>query len=260
MKRTARQKFKGKVQKVKGYIFAFFILPFALLLAPHVWALGGVNSSAGEPASGAAPGSTVSVSLTPVPILALEPDRYSALAGVELLRMGGASQVLPALAVRYRLERPWLTALEIGGTIPTDMSSGFHQNSFTYEYSIPRTVTKARIDSMAEAHVAGVLGILQNRPVRSRILCGCLCGEFFQRGNSRFYECLQGDQFTDHSFPRSPSWAARSQSPQVWRFMRISAMSATTTISPISTPILSISSSARSRCAPSSPSVSRGWR
>jgi len=75
---------------------------------------------------------------------------------VELLRMGGEDQVLPALAVRYRLESPWLTALEIGGALPTDVSSGFHQNSFTNEYTTPVTMDHAQIDSISEAHVAGV--------------------------------------------------------------------------------------------------------
>ncbi len=79
-------------------------------------------------------------------------DRFSLMLGATLLHSGSDTEFLPALALRYRLDLPWLSAIEIGGATPTNVSSNLSQDS----RNVFSGTVQSQVDSVREGHIAGI--------------------------------------------------------------------------------------------------------
>ena len=125
------------------------ILPFAMMLAPQLWALGGINTSPGAPvtaptsgSASAAPASSAAVNLP-----AAETARsYTALAGASIFK-GRAGA---ALAVRAEL--PHGFQVEAGGVLPANVS-GLAEDRASVNTPTPTPLT-GQVTNLSQADLA----------------------------------------------------------------------------------------------------------
>jgi hypothetical protein len=217
-------------------LFGLWFVAFLLSGLPSaLWALGGGTLPAGgtvsqnAPATSSAPGSVVSASVEPVPLFSLDPVRYSLMLSGEMLRMGSATQFVPAIALRYSFESPWLTALEFGGAFPTNVSPGFHQDSFSLMFA--NETDQGHIDSVAEAHLAGVWEFWRTTWLVPELSLGLSIGRFHNEVTSTYSSVVEKEENMRTSVSQLTQLGATVPITPTWSFHADIAISASSTAS-----------------------------